>query len=91
MRSTKNAPFCKLILKERKGILRALMKLDSLDFIKVLHESETDDEDVFSILKSYPNRLNIFHYGGHANSENIFLQKVLLAPNWRNLGTRIPI
>lgn len=64
-----------MINRERKNIFRALRRHHDEGLIKVEAEASTSLEDIFEIFNTYPDQINIFHYGGHAGGTHIQLEE----------------
>ncbi|MCB9264798.1 MAG: hypothetical protein H6558_07230 [Lewinellaceae bacterium] len=60
---------------EMEAINRILVPLENRGFIKIEKLFGASHEDISSILSAYSERLIIFHYGGHANGEEILLEE----------------
>lgn len=60
--------------KEMDAVKESLRPLENRDFIKLEREESTTTEDLLKTLAAYPNRISIFHYGGHATGETLELE-----------------
>jgi hypothetical protein len=66
--------YLQMIVKERKGIAKALQDHDDRRYLKVVKEENTSIVDVFDLCTRYGNRIAIFHYGGHASGTQLQLE-----------------
>lgn len=64
-------PQLKREIDEVKEILRPL---EIREFIKLEREESTTTADIIKTLSAYPDRISIFHYGGHANGRGLELE-----------------
>lgn len=60
---------------ERKKISELLIPLESQQHFQLFREPTATTEDIFKYLSLFKDRLAIFHYGGHADSDQLFLQE----------------
>ncbi len=60
--------------REQHNIQDALAPLEAEGRLKHVHRTDTDLDAYFNSLQQWKNRLAIFHYAGHANSESLSLQ-----------------
>ncbi|MEO8070668.1 MAG: CHAT domain-containing protein [Acidobacteriota bacterium] len=66
--------YLQMIVKERKGIAKALQEHDDRRYLKVVKEENTSIKDVFDLCTRYADRVAIFHYGGHASGTQLQLE-----------------
>jgi len=62
-----------LLDQERKEIRQRLLPLENEQYIQLLTESAATIDDLTGLITHVKDRLAIFHYGGHADSEQLFL------------------
>ncbi len=63
--------------KERDTILKALHPLVELEKLEVYSLGASSVDDIFDTFTKFKDRIVIFHYGGHANSEALQLEDQL--------------
>ena len=63
------------IVAEQAGIKNALLDPIDKNYLHLRDVQHASTEDVFYLLNRYHNRICIFHYGGHADGQNIQLEK----------------
>lgn len=68
--------YLKMIVRERKGLVKALREYDDRRYIKLYQEANTSIEDIFEVFNRYPERIAVFHYGGHASGRFLQLEAV---------------
>ena len=66
--------YLQTICRERKNIFESLQSHDDKEYIKVHKEENTSIEDIFKLFNRYPDRIVVFHYGGHAGSNHLQLE-----------------
>jgi len=62
-----------LLDSERQKIVECLLPLDDKDYFSLRHEPKVTPDILFSYLSNYRERIILFHYAGHASSDEIFL------------------
>jgi hypothetical protein len=60
---------------ERRAISDHLVPLESQQFVQLHTEPSARIKDLSKYITLFKDRINIFHYAGHANSSRIFLQE----------------
>jgi hypothetical protein len=73
-----------MIVKERKGIAKALQEHDDRRYIKVVKEENTSIKDIFDLCTRYADRVAIVHYGGHASGTQLQLEAATGAAEMAN-------
>jgi len=68
-----NAPL-NLLDEERKIICEHLIPLESEQHFQLYREPTASTDDVIRYLTEFKNRVAIFHYGGHADSQHLMLR-----------------
>ncbi|MBK6622438.1 MAG: CHAT domain-containing protein [Saprospirales bacterium] len=63
------------IAAEQAGIKKALLDHSDKNYLQLRDVQHASTEDVFYLLNRYHNRICILHYGGHADGQNIQLEK----------------
>lgn len=62
-----------LLDQERKEVIQHLLPLENEQYIQLLTESSATINDLTSLITQVKDRLAIFHYAGHAESDKLFL------------------
>lgn len=60
--------------KESESINSALRRLHNEKRIELYREAKATTKSVFDDLQTYPNRVALFHYGGHADGERLYFE-----------------
>ena len=63
-----------LLKQESSEVKDALRVLETRDFIKVEREESAELKDLVNTFSSYPDQIQIFHYGGHAEGHLLQLE-----------------
>ena len=85
-------PYLKALVEERKSIKNIFISLDARGVLQVIPESDTTTKDIALYLSNYRERLIIFHFGGHANADQLFLtQQAAYPEGLANLLGNIPL
>lgn len=61
---------------ELDGIRRALQKAKQDGLCEVVERTNTTVEHILDVFQEYPDRIAIFHYGGHADSYELLLESL---------------
>ncbi|OJJ19695.1 hypothetical protein BKI52_19375 [marine bacterium AO1-C] len=81
------------LTQEQHGIQDVLSALEKQgQFQKLLQRTDLSLTKYFDILRTWENKINIFHFGGHANSQDIRLQdrSIFFEPLAQELNLRNP-
>ncbi len=62
-----------LLDEERKAICDELIPLESEQYFQLYREPTAETDDIVQYLTEFKDRVVLFHYGGHANSERLML------------------
>ena len=62
-----------LLDEERKAICDALIPLESQQYFQLYREPTADVADIIQYLTVFKDRVELFHYGGHANSDQLIM------------------
>ena len=62
-----------LLDEERKAICDVLIPLESEQYFQLYRESTADTQDIVDYLTEFKDRVELFHYGGHASSDKLLL------------------
>lgn len=62
-----------LLDQERKELIQHLLPLENEQYIQLLSESAATINDLTSLITQVKDRLAVFHFGGHAESNHLFL------------------
>ncbi|MFK7926229.1 MAG: CHAT domain-containing protein, partial [Bacteroidia bacterium] len=63
-----------LLKQEARGIYRALQDRHDAGHLEIYREESADIDDIFHNFNRFRDRVNIFHYGGHANGTQLRLE-----------------
>ena len=63
-----------LLKEESSEIRQALMPLEKRDFIKIRYEESLEQKELLAFLLNNMDDISIFHYGGHADSDELLLE-----------------
>ena len=69
-----DADYTLRLSKEEDVISNVLTELDRQSKIEYKHKDKASLDDVYNFFNNYHNRIFIFHYGGHSDSESLHLQ-----------------
>ena len=64
-----------LLRKEEEEIYNILRPLNDKGAIQVERESRFTVDDFFYLFNHYDNRIELFHYGGHADEQVLFFDR----------------
>ncbi|MCP4152866.1 MAG: CHAT domain-containing protein [bacterium] len=65
-----------MIARENKNLYKSLQTHHDNGYIQLHREVNTSVEDIFQTFNDYPDRIAIFHYGGHAGGTHLQLETV---------------
>ena len=62
-----------LLDEERKAICEHLIPLESKQFFQLYREPTATTDDIIEYLTKFKDRVILFHYGGHADSDSLMM------------------
>ena len=66
-------PISGLLDEERKIICEHLIPLESKQFFQLYREPTATTDDIIEYLTKFKDRVILFHYGGHADSDSLMM------------------
>ena len=66
--------FLEYLKRESSAVNQALLPVDAKGFIKVVREESTELNDLFRFFQAYKDRMAVFHFAGHAGSQQLNLE-----------------
>ena len=62
------------VVAEQKAIKQSLLEFDDRNYIQVRDVNHTTAEELFFLINRYRDRVQIFHYAGHADGQSLHLE-----------------